>query len=43
MKKLDNERFVANAPEKVIEAERKKKGDAEIKIKSLEVRLKSLK
>lgn len=43
MKKLDNERFVQNAPANVIELERKKKSDAEIKLKSLEDRLKELK
>jgi valyl-tRNA synthetase len=39
MKKLDNVRFVQNAPESVLELERKKKADAELKIKSLEERL----
>jgi valyl-tRNA synthetase len=43
MKKLDNERFVNNAPANVLELERKKKSDAESKIKSLEEALKSLK
>jgi valyl-tRNA synthetase len=43
MKKLDNERFVQNAPANVIELERKKKSDAEIKLKSLEDRLQELK
>jgi valyl-tRNA synthetase len=43
MKKLDNERFVNNAPASVLELERKKKSDAESKIKSLEEALKSLK
>jgi valyl-tRNA synthetase len=43
MKKLDNESFVKNAPAKVLELERKKKNDAESKIKSLEEALKSLK
>jgi valyl-tRNA synthetase len=43
MKKLGNERFVANAPAKVLEIEQKKKSDAEEKIKALEDRLKSLK
>jgi len=43
MKKLDNERFVSNAPDNVIELERKKKSDAESKIRSLVERLKTLK
>jgi len=34
-KKLSNERFVANAPEAVVELERKKQADAETKIASL--------
>jgi valyl-tRNA synthetase len=42
MKKLDNERFVKNAPENVIELERKKKSDAEAKIKVLEEAIKAL-
>jgi valyl-tRNA synthetase len=42
MKKLDNERFVKNAPSTVIDIEKKKKADAESKIKSLEQRLKEL-
>ncbi len=42
MKKLDNERFVNSAPANVLELERKKKSDAESKIKSLEERLKEL-
>jgi len=42
MKKLDNERFVRNAPVKVLELERKKKSDSEMKIKSLEERIKEL-
>jgi valyl-tRNA synthetase len=43
MKKLENERFVQNAPNNVLELERKKKSDAESKIKSLEERMKELK
>ncbi len=35
-KKLSNERFVANAPETVLEKERQKKADAESKIRVLE-------
>jgi valyl-tRNA synthetase len=42
MKKLENERFVQNAPGNVLELERKKKNDTEMKIKSLEEALKSL-
>ncbi|MEF8984659.1 MAG: valine--tRNA ligase, partial [Bacteroidales bacterium] len=42
LKKLDNEQFVRNAPEKVIDRERKKKEDAEQKIKTLEERISSL-
>lgn len=42
MKKLGNERFVQNAPEKVIEMERKKQADAEAKIKAIEASIKSL-
>lgn len=38
-KKLGNERFVSGAPPQVIENERKKKADAEAKIKALEERL----
>ncbi len=41
MKKLNNERFVKNAPSAVIELENKKKADTESKIKSLEEALKS--
>ena len=41
MKKIDNERFVKNAPANVFEMERKKRSDAEAKIKSLEEALKS--
>ena len=43
MGKLSNERFVANAPQKVVELERKKQSDAESKIKSIEERIKALK
>jgi valyl-tRNA synthetase len=43
MKKLDNEKFVQNAPEKVVNMEKKKKEDAESKIKTLEERINSLK
>ncbi|MBQ8565575.1 MAG: valine--tRNA ligase [Bacteroidaceae bacterium] len=42
MGKLGNERFVNNAPAQVVELERKKKADAESKIKSLEERIASL-
>lgn len=42
-KKLSNERFVNNAPEKVIDIERKKQADAEAKIETLEKSLKGLK
>ena len=42
MGKLNNERFVNNAPEKVVALERKKKADAESKIKSIEERIAEL-
>jgi valyl-tRNA synthetase len=42
MKKLSNEKFVSGAPPQVIEMERKKKADAEMKIKSLKDRLATL-
>jgi len=42
-KKLSNERFVNNAPEKVVEMEKKKRQDAEAKIKILEESLAALK
>ncbi|MCU0407406.1 MAG: valine--tRNA ligase [Bacteroidales bacterium] len=42
MKKLENDKFVKNAPAQVIETERKKKSDAELKIESLESRMKEL-
>ena len=41
-KKLQNERFVNNAPEKVVATERKKAADAEAKIETLEKSLASL-
>ena len=41
-KKLENERFVSNAPEQVIEIERKKQADALEKISLLEKRLSQL-
>nr|WP_299000775.1 valine--tRNA ligase [uncultured Allomuricauda sp.] len=41
-KKLSNERFVNNAPEKVVAVERKKAADAEAKIETLEKSLASL-
>ncbi|NHF60777.1 valine--tRNA ligase [Flavobacteriaceae bacterium TP-CH-4] len=41
-KKLGNERFVQNAPEKVIALEKKKQADAEAKIETLEKSLASL-
>jgi valyl-tRNA synthetase len=42
LKKLENKSFVQNAPAKVLEMERKKKTDAETKIKSLEERMDEL-
>lgn len=42
-KKLSNEKFVIGAPEQVVAAEKKKKADAEAKIKVLEEQLMSLK
>ncbi len=41
-KKLSNERFVAGAPDAVVNAERQKQADAEAKIKALEERLTAL-
>ncbi|MGD1843632.1 MAG: class I tRNA ligase family protein, partial [Thermonemataceae bacterium] len=41
-KKLSNERFVSNAPEKVVALEKKNKEDAEAKIKALEESLAAL-
>ena len=43
MKKLGNERFVANAPEQVVALERKKQSDAETKIAALKESLAKLK
>jgi len=42
MRKLDNERFVKKAPEKVVQNEKAKKADAESRIAALEDRLRSL-
>jgi valyl-tRNA synthetase len=41
-RKLSNEKFVNSAPPQVIQTERKKKEDAEMKIKSYEEALKNL-
>jgi valyl-tRNA synthetase len=41
-KKLENERFVSNAPDKVIEMERKKEADALEKISVIEKSLATL-
>ncbi len=41
-KKLENERFVKNAPEAVVAGERKKMADAEAKIQALEARIASM-
>ncbi|HKJ49332.1 MAG TPA: valine--tRNA ligase [Christiangramia sp.] len=41
-KKLSNERFVNNAPDKVVEIEKTKKADAEAKIEALKASLNSL-
>ena len=41
-KKLSNEKFVSNAPPKVIEAERKKQSDAEEKIRILKEQIKGI-
>ncbi|MCD6596587.1 MAG: valine--tRNA ligase [Bacteroidales bacterium] len=43
MKKLNNERFVQNAPEQVIKKEKEKKADAEAKINSLTEQIEKLK
>lgn len=41
-KKLSNERFMNNAPDKVVDSERKKESDAKAKIETLKASLKSL-
>ena len=41
-KKLSNERFIQNAKPEVVDVERKKKADAEAKIKAIEESLASL-
>jgi valyl-tRNA synthetase len=43
MVKLNNEKFVSSAPEKVVEIERKKQADTESKIRVIEAQLKNLK
>ena len=43
MKKLGNEKFVANAKAEVVDAERKKQADAESKIKTIEETIQTLK
>ena len=43
MKKLGNEKFVANAKPEIVENERKKQADAESKIKSLQDSIDNLK
>ena len=43
LKKLSNEKFVNNAPAKVIEMERKKQADAEAKIATLKESIAALK
>ena len=42
-KKLSNEKFVAHAPETVVNGERKKKADAESKIATLQESIAALK
>jgi valyl-tRNA synthetase len=41
MQKLGNERFVNNAPEPVVNAERKKQADAEARLRVLEEKIRS--
>ena len=43
VKKLDNEKFVQNAPEKVVAMEKKKKEDVENRIAAIEEKLENLK
>ena len=43
MKKLSNERFVNNAPAKVVEVERQKQADAETKIENIEQTIAAIK
>ena len=43
LKKLENSRFVQNAPEQVVAMERKKKADAEAKIEALKQQIAALK
>lgn len=43
LKKLNNEKFISSAPQKVIEIERKKQADAEAKIKAIKEQLMALK
>jgi valyl-tRNA synthetase len=42
MKKLNNEKFVANAPQSVVDREKAKQADAEAKIRVLEERIESM-
>ncbi len=42
LNKINNKKFMANAPEKVVQLELKKKNDAESQLKILEERLSSL-
>ena len=42
MKKLSNEKFVANAPEKVVAIERKKQSDAQEKIDAIKASIAAL-
>jgi valyl-tRNA synthetase len=43
MKKLDNEKFVNNASQQIVDAERKKQADAEARIRVLDEQLENLK